>query len=302
MLEYYHKQLGEIPHFLEKYFECPSLERLKGISYFCGMDYASKEMYQFNEHISRFDHSVHVALIVYRLTHDKEKTVAGLLHDIATPCFSHAIDYMNKDYDKQESTEEFTEEIIRNDSRLLHCLEEDGLNPERVANFKDYSVVDIDRPKMCADRLDGVISPGIVWSKNISKEDIAGILHSMMLFVNEDGEEEIGFNSLAIGNRIIDISDSIDLLTHTKEDQFMMSLLGDIARRGIEIGLFTYQDLFRLTEDEIFSILNSSNDVEIQVLLNRFYTVSKDEVPDIDIPNVKKKVISPYVVCQRLVK
>lgn len=49
-----------------------------------------------------------VALLTYKLTNDKVATLAGLFHDIATPCFSHVIDYMNGDYENQESTEEYT--------------------------------------------------------------------------------------------------------------------------------------------------------------------------------------------------
>ena len=64
--------------------------------------------------------------------------MAGLFHDIATPCFSHVIDYMNNDYEKQESTEKKTEEILRNDKYLCECLDNDG-----ILNFlpKDCVVV-----------------------------------------------------------------------------------------------------------------------------------------------------------------
>ena len=105
-LQYYLEQLGysNLPKFLIKYLKTPSLLRLKDISYFCGMDYASKDIYNFSEFISRYDHSLTVSLIVYKLTKDKKATLAGLFHDIATPCFSHVIDYMNQDYEKQEST------------------------------------------------------------------------------------------------------------------------------------------------------------------------------------------------------
>lgn len=111
--------LFTIPPFLEKYLNVPSLIRLKNISYLCGMDYASKDIYDFKENISRYDHSLTVALLTWKFTNDKLSTLAGLFHDIATPCFSHTIDYMNKDYETQESTEEYTEEIIKNDKILL---------------------------------------------------------------------------------------------------------------------------------------------------------------------------------------
>ena len=50
------------PDFLDKYLNTPSLLRLKNVGYFCGMDYASKEIYSFDEYISRYDHSLTVAL------------------------------------------------------------------------------------------------------------------------------------------------------------------------------------------------------------------------------------------------
>lgn len=42
----YIKQLGypNIPAFLKKYLKVPALLRLKNIGYFCGMDYASKDI------------------------------------------------------------------------------------------------------------------------------------------------------------------------------------------------------------------------------------------------------------------
>ncbi len=153
---------NEIPNFLQKYLTVPSLIRLKNIGYFCGMDYASKHIYNFKEQISRYDHSLTVSLLTWKFTKDRKATIAGLFHDIATPCFAHVIDYMNKDYENQESTEEYTEEIIKNDEKLQKYLREDKLLSEDIINFKKYTIVDNDRPKLCADRLDGIILTGQV--------------------------------------------------------------------------------------------------------------------------------------------
>ena len=60
-----------IPEFLKKYLLCPSLIRLKNVGYFCGMDFASKDIYDFSEYISRYDHSLSVSLLTYKLTKDK---------------------------------------------------------------------------------------------------------------------------------------------------------------------------------------------------------------------------------------
>lgn len=300
-LEYYKKQLGDVPQFLEKYLKTPSLVRLKKVGYFCGMDDASKDVYQFREWISRYDHSLTVALMVWGLTGDKKATLAGLFHDIATPCFSHVIDYMNQDFEKQESTEEFTEEILKKDLYLQRCLAEDGINLEDTADFKKYSVVDNERPKLCADRLDGIILTGIGWTKDITYDDISNILNCVLLFRNSDGEEEIGFSDSFVGERVLEISRNIDELCHSNEDNYMMSLLGDITKLAIEDHLVSYPDLFSYTEEELFQLFKQSSNVEIQVLLDKFYHITKDEIPKTDISNVKRRIIHPIVCGERLV-
>ena len=65
LLSYYLDKLDyeKRPKFLDKYLRVPCLVRLKNIGYFCGMDYASKNIYDFKEYITRFDHSLTVALL-----------------------------------------------------------------------------------------------------------------------------------------------------------------------------------------------------------------------------------------------
>ena len=124
----YIDNICEIPDFLNKYLSVDILIRLKDISYFCGMDYASKYAYDFKCYISRYDHSLDVALIVWNLTHDKKATLAGLFHDISTPVFSHVIDYMNHDYVEQETTEAKTLEILMSSNGLKKCLKQDNIS------------------------------------------------------------------------------------------------------------------------------------------------------------------------------
>lgn len=298
-LDYYKKLLGDIPSFMNKYLDSPSLKRLQKVGYFCGMDYASKDIYDFREWISRYDHSLTVALMTYKLTQDKKATLAALFHDIATPCFSHVIDYMNKDFELQESTEEYTEEILSNDKYLLKCLKEDNISLEEIANFKNYSVVDNDRPKLCADRLDGIILTAIGWTKDITLEDINNIVNTMCLY-EVDNELEIGFNDPEVGFRVLELSDKIDEYCHSNEDNYMMTLLGEITRKGINNNLFTYQELFKYNEEELFDILNNSYDLEIHILLSMFYNIKKDEVPEIEINNIKRRIIKPLVLGTRI--
>lgn len=302
MLKYYLELLGysDMPDFIIKYLSCPSLIRLKDVGYFCGMDYASKDIYDFREYISRYDHSLTVALIVYKLTHDKKATIAGLFHDIATPCFSHVIDYMNKDHEKQETTEEYTDFVIENDIWLCHCLEEDGIYLGDIVDFKKYSIVDNDRPKACADRIDEVVLTGIGWTKNISKNDIKNIVMAMRMFKNENEELEIGFNSLEVAKLVLKVSESIDSYCHSKEDFYMMELLAKITKYAIDMNIICYDDLYKLNEKELFNILEESSDLYLKELIMEFKTKKKEDIEDVKVSNVKIRDLNPLVNGERL--
>lgn len=302
LLEYYLNKLNyqDMPSFLEKYLECHSIIRLKHIGYFCGMDYASKDIYNFSEYITRFDHSLTVSLLTYKLTNNKEMTLAGLFHDIATPCFSHVIDYMNEDYENQESTEEFTESIIRNDKYLNACLNKDKIDINNIINFKQYSIVDNNRPKLCADRIDGVILTGIGWTKNINYDDIDRIVSNLTIFKNEDNELEIGFKSLDIAQKVIEVSKSIDLYCHSNEDNYMMQLLAKITKLSIENGLINYNDLFKENEENIFNYFKENKNQKLQELINIFENIKQEDIPSTKLEKVKVRNLYPLVDGKRI--
>ena len=289
-----------IPEFLVKYLSCPSLTRLKKIGYFCGMDYASKDIYDFSEYISRYDHSIDVALITWEFTRNKAATLAALFHDIATPCFSHVIDYMNKDYVNQESTEEYTEKIMKDDKYLLDCLNKDNILLEDISNFKKYSVVDNNRPKLCADRLDGVILTGLFWTKNLNKKDIVNILSHTVTFNNEDGEQELGFNDTIVARKVMEVSESIDVICHSNEDNYMMELLANLTRYIIENNYISYDDLYKLNEDNIHDIFSIVEDNSFKEQYELFKTIKLDEVPYQELPHVKKRNLNLLVNGKRL--
>lgn len=297
MFEFYLKQLGydNIPEFLDKYLKVPSLIRLKNVGYFCGMDYASKDIYDFEELISRYDHSLSVCLMTYKLTKDKKASIAGLFHDIATPCFSHVIDYMNEDYEKQESTEAYTEKILRSDKCLLESLKEDNIDINDIINFKSYTIIDNDRPKVCADRIDGVILSGICWTKNLNKSNIKDIVNDMDIFKNEEDEDEIGFKTYDIAKKVLDVSKSIDIYCHTKEDNYMMELLAKITKIAINRKYISYDDLYFYNEEELFKLFKSKEDIGLNNYIKKFETIKKEEVPDIKLSKVKIRNLNPLV-------
>ena len=148
----YFKILSPVfPKWLFPYIETVEMQRIGKISMNCGTDYT--KFFQVKYFYSNLDHSVGVALIIWHFTHDKTQTLAGLFHDIATPVFKHCIDFMNKDYEKQEFTEERTKEIIKNSLEIQKLLKKDGIKLEEVSNYKIYPIADNNIPGLSADRL-----------------------------------------------------------------------------------------------------------------------------------------------------
>ena len=304
LLEYYKTKLGikEMPDFLKKYLELPIIERLKYITYLCGMDYASKDVYDFKEKITRYDHSLTTALMTWNLTQDKETTIAALFHDAATPCFSHVIDFMNGDRVKQESTEEPHGKILRSSVGLKDMLESDGIDIGNIINFKQYSVVDLERPKLCADRLDGIILTGISWAAKVDENMIDAVVRDITVYENEDKEKEIGFVDEITALDVCIVNQRIDYLCNQRFDYYMMNLLADIVKLGMDKGYYSYESLYKMTEIVLLDILNNTNDGEILSLLDRFYNIKESEIPLFKVNNkeVKSRVLKPFVSGERL--
>ena len=291
---------NNMPDFLVKYLDTPSLIRLKKIGYFCGMDYASKDIYNFSTYISRYTHSLTTALLTYKISSDRKATLAGLFHDVGTPCFSHVIDYMNKDYANQESTEEYTERIILSDNYLRQCLLKDGVSANEIIDFKKYSLVDSARPKLCADRLDGIMLNSLGWTKTISKQDIKDILNNITIYINEEGKEEIGFTNYEVASRVVGLSDIIDRYCHSNEDNYMMELLARITKYALDNGYTTYDGLYHYDEEYVFGLLYSIKDRVLEEYLLEFTTKKKEDIPITKLPNLKVRVLKPLVNSKRM--
>lgn len=285
----------DTPKFLQKYLTVPSLVRLKNIGYFCGMDYASPHIYNFKEKISRYDHSLTTALLTWKFTKDKTQTVAALFHDIATPCFSHVIDYMNKDYENQESTEEYTEKIIKKDKELENCLKQDHLSFEDIVDFKKYSLVDNHRPKLCADRFDGIILTGLSWTQTIKASDIEALVNDLDIYQNEFDEKELGFKTESIALKALKTSQEIDVLCHSNEDNFMMELLAKITKTAIENQVITYDELYYMDESSLLDKIKNSKIAKLQTLLNTFENITSKEIPTTILENLKARDLNPLV-------
>ena len=146
------------------------MQRLKDISIAPGTDYT--KLCNNRMFYSRLEHSVGVSLIVWNFTKDKKQALAGLFHDIANPAFSHCIDFLHGDYEKQESTEELTTDIIKSSKYIMSRLKRDNILLEEVDDYKIYPIADNDTPQLSADRLEYTFSNGFSYKDIWESGDI----------------------------------------------------------------------------------------------------------------------------------
>ena len=85
--KYFNILYKEIPIELKEYVDI--IMRLKNVSYFCGMKYASPYLYNFKYDFSRLDHSISCFLETLHFTNDFTVSLTSLYHDCNTPVFSH---------------------------------------------------------------------------------------------------------------------------------------------------------------------------------------------------------------------
>ncbi|MDD4407080.1 MAG: hypothetical protein PHF30_03460 [Bacilli bacterium] len=299
--KYFNILASEIPTFLFPYIETNTMLRLKDISFFCGMEYGNKDYYNFKYYVSRLDHSISTSLIVWNFSQDKKQTIIALFHDARTPATSHVIDYLNKDYIIQESTEGGLKDTLLKDKVLLNLLRKDDIQIDDIINFKKYPLIDSKRPKLCADRIDGLFLTSLAWAKNIELDEIKNIYDDFTLNKNEEGISEYNFNNIEHVDKFIELNDKLNELTNSIMDYNSMALCAQLIEYLINKEIITYDDLYILTDHLLFDIINkyAKVDKDFNNLCDNFKLLKYIET---DIPELKQRNIDPLILTKRYSK
>ena len=242
------------PDFLDKYIELPSLQRLAGVGLLCGTDWTA--LYKNRFYYSRLDHSIGVTLIVWHFTHNKAQTIAGLLHDISTPVFSHVSDFRKGDALTQTATEEPTAAMVRGDEELVNLLAKDGLSAEQVEDYHIYPIADNEIPQLSADRLEYMFPSGMALDGSWTMEEIRLCYNDLVILKNEDGADELGFKTLEIAELYCEHFCMIGHILQLNENKLTLQLLGQIMNLAEKAGVLSEDDFMRLSEKEVMGRLS----------------------------------------------
>ena len=312
----YHKILSpDFPDFLHPYINLPIMQRLSGIGLLCGSDYTS--LFKNRFFYSRLDHSIGVALIIWHFTKNKAQTLSGLFHDISTPTFSHVSDFRKGDALTQTITETSTSAFLKRDSELLSLLSRDGLTLSEVDDYHKYPIADNEIPSLSADRLEYMFPSGMALENSWTLQDVQEIYSDISILKNEDGVEELGFNTEKLAVKYCEKFCITGHLLQLNEDKLTLHLLGQIMNLAEELKILSEEDFYTLSEKEAISKIhekiqqidyNNSEVVYFCRLFNTFLSMKEifhvenlSELPEpaenyfvVDI-KVKQRYINPLV-------
>ena len=250
--EYFKVFSTSYPHFLDKYIDSLELQRLSTIGQFCGCDYT--KLYNIKYWYSRLDHSIVTALMAWNFTKDKKQTIAALFHDLGTPAFSHCIDYLLGDTTKQETSERDIADFISNSDKLKEYLELDDTTIEDIISLEKYTVLENKKPKLCVDRLEGVLHTGLIWRQFWQLEDIRSIYSNIIVLKNEDKEDEIGFKDINSAFKFFEGVYKYSMVLQQNENKFALQFISDCIKYLIDCGRLNIDDLYKYSEKEIVEL------------------------------------------------
>ena len=291
----------EFPEFLNDYINTPEMQKQAGISVSCGTIYSKMHNQMW---YSSLDHSVAVALIIWNFTKDKKQTLSGLFHDIATPVFKHTIDFMNKDYEKQESTEELTTKIISESKEIMNLLNRDEIKVEEISDYHIYPIADNDTPMLSSDRLEYTLSNGLGATEKIWElSEIEEIYKNIEIQKNEEGIQELGFKDLKIAEKFVHTMSILSRLYRREKTVFSMQLLADIIKKMFDNNMIGISDLYKLSEKEVIEKIEHCNDENISKCFNIWKNATEINTSDtlpinkyyVSIEKMKVRYINPLV-------
>ncbi len=248
--------LKDAPAYIAEYASAPEMQRLKDVDMNCGMNYTSFPLFDSIEPYSRYEHSLGTAYLLAGFCDDKKVILSGLFHDIASPVFSHVIDFVNGDHQKQESTEDATRSLIESSSVIMPLLERDGLRVEDVCDYHMYPLADNDSPRLCADRLEYTLG-NIVNYHFGTMSQVEKFLADLAIGINEDGDEEIMFQTPETAEEFALLAMKCGHVYSCDPDRYGMEHLALLLKKAVRMKILRYDD-FCSTEPEVIRMLEES--------------------------------------------
>lgn len=167
---------------------------------------------------------------------------------------------MNGDSVNQESTEERTENIIKNSKKIMDLLKRDNIQLHEVSDYHIYPIADNNTPRLSADRFEYTFSNGIFLYNTWNLNEISRFYNDITILKNEDGIDELGFKTPQICRNYLHEFLPIFANYDSDNNRTVMQFIADIVKSMNFKGYLSIDDLYTLSEDAVVNkILNCSD-------------------------------------------
>lgn len=235
--------------------DSPAFQRLKSIHQY-GVAYYTTHREEYN----RYDHSIGVFTILRLKGASLEEQIAGLLHDVSHTAFSHVGDWI---FAKENQVEDYQNSIhllFLQQSGLEEILNKYNFTAHQVLPKEElFPALENKLPNLCADRIDYNIQ-GAYYQGFITYEEALSIFQDIQ-FVNPFWVS----TNVQLMKKLVRFSLFMTQNCWGSPINYMTSrALADALLRGIELEIFSYDDLHFGTDDAIWEKLTQSEDAIIQ--------------------------------------
>ncbi|MDD3120675.1 MAG: hypothetical protein PHF46_04670, partial [Candidatus Gracilibacteria bacterium] len=187
---------------------------------------------------------------------------------------------------------------------LMKELKKLGIKIEETEDYTIYPIADNNLPRLAADRLEYNILGLTCW-KDFDYKIIEQIYENITVLKNEDNIDELGFqdeNPAYNFGKIALNNDKNHVASY--EAKIGMSFLSEILKESVKCSLIRENDIYTLTDEDIFEIIEKSNNPELLYMLNFFKNLGSYKIYE-TMPNngkffvdskIKKRWIDPLVI------
>ncbi|MFW6110206.1 MAG: HD domain-containing protein [Patescibacteria group bacterium] len=266
----------------------PLMTRLKGVNqagYY--KPFFGKDLYD------RFEHSVGVYLLLRKFGAPFEEQIAGLIHDISHPVFSHCIDYAleNGSGEKQSHQDSIFANYIRK-SDLPDLLSEYGININYLLNEENFPLKEKDLPDLCADRLDYSLRNAISLGVNS--------INQVNQFISSLQTKDVKwvFSSFSVAKKYARTFRYMNKKYYCGwKSALMFASVGELVNYCLRKGYLTQKDLFTTDHEILEKVKTHLDDKKLLTLwerMNNKVEVQKDPERYQKKVACKSRIVDPY--------
>ncbi len=255
-----------------------TVQRLKGIS-----QYGVPDEFYFVSGFSRYEHSIGVMLLLKKHRCSLEEQMAGLLHDVSHPAFSHVFDWAFGDPEKEDFQDNNHESFIFK-TEIPEIISDYGFKPREIINFKNYKILEREIPDLCADRFDYSIRDFIM-NENIARFCYKNLLvkDNKFVFSKKEAAKAFAINYIKCQNEHWGSADAV-LAYH---------FFSNALKIGIMESIISKKDFYK-DEKFVLEKLKNSNNQEIYKILEKLSKPLKYKIND-ENPQINRKKKFRYV-------